>query len=51
MSIPNFSISQTQWDVLDLFDHPMKAAGALQAHCRLTAGSATGESVNGFEPP
>ena len=29
MSINDFSISQTQWDMLEFFHHPVQAAGAL----------------------
>ena len=33
MLIINFSISQMQWDGLELSNHPVQASGALQAHC------------------
>ena len=32
MSTHHFAISQTQWDVLEISNHPVQAAGALQAH-------------------
>ena len=34
MSIIYFSISETQWHVLEFFKHPLQATGALQANCR-----------------
>ena len=33
MSILNFSISQKPWHMLKFFQHPVHAAGTLQAHC------------------